>query len=282
MSDSLRVRGNLLIGVLAAVLLMPSTASAWSDKYKPFAFHLGLSGVWIYSSGSGGFGASIEPKLHLYDHIAVSVRFDGIITILVNETVLTPDEPGDIGIKQDVGTLYTALLKGDFYLTTTEVRPFGALGFGYVGGIRMGQYGSVGGIAQSLETYSGLGLVPQLGIQLRDFRLAVSYYAIFGAGAGSVGYSLRADDIHGEFSGGDVEPGSLNYLLFELGYRFGGGKRTPPPEPLDTGPKETTEGGTPDETQSPPGDEAGTEPVEPDDDDDSGPNPTRQKTFFDP
>jgi hypothetical protein len=90
-------------------------------------------------------------------------------------------------------------------------------------------------------------LVPQLGVQFKDFRFAVSYYAIFGAGAGSVGYSMRTDDISGELSAPEVEPGSLNYLLFELGYRFGGGVREPeiPPASATGQPAETTSGEAP-------------------------------------
>jgi hypothetical protein len=106
-------------------------------------------------------------------------------------------------------------------LPLTSFRPF--LGFGAgvfnMGGqnVSAGQGG--GSISQAAGRY--FGVAPQIGIELGRARLALGYNAILGADI----------EVKQQVSAGTAPPPaaevSRNFVHFELGVRFGGGRKPP-------------------------------------------------------
>ncbi len=111
--------------------------------------------------------------------------------------------------------------KGDYYLTTSVVRPFVGLGLGWYkiteGSQSVSTGASSAAIVQSAGAYSGFGVAPQLGINLGGFRLAVTYTKLLGGNRVMVTQAVGAAPVETKLA--------TSFFAFELGGTFSGGRR---------------------------------------------------------
>ena len=66
---------------LVALLICGSAGAAYAqaEHYEPIRVDGGLSGTYTSASGRGGFGAVVEPKFLIHDHVGVGARFEGAV-----------------------------------------------------------------------------------------------------------------------------------------------------------------------------------------------------------
>lgn len=196
--------------------LASGRAEAQSKNYQLFRLDTGVSGTYASSFGRGGFGAVAEPKFLIHDRVAVGARFAG--AVMFGGSI---DTGGD-DVSMDMAAVATALAKGEYYVTLGGVRPVVALGLGVydIGSQSVGAGGGNAQVNQKAGRY--FGVAPQLGLDMGRLRLAMTYNMILGA------------DVEVTQSVGGVEQTasfSQSYFTFELGFRFGGGRK---PMPMGT------------------------------------------------
>jgi len=207
---------RILIGIV--VVGVSSVAHAQAENYNPIRVDSALSGTYVSASGRGGFGAVVEPKFAVHDQVSVGLRLEGAVMF-----------GGNIGsdgsTSMDMGAAASMMAKGEYLFTTTDVRPFVGLGLGMID--IASQSISTTPMNASIDQKAGryFALAPQIGIDLGRLRLAATYNVIMGADI----------EVHQMIGGVDQKASfSQNYLTFELGIRFGGGRITRLP-PVPTG-----------------------------------------------
>jgi hypothetical protein len=160
----------------------------------------------------------------VHDNVAVGARFEG--------QVMFGGKIGNDGdTKVEMGVVAAGLLKGEYLLGRSAVRPFIGFGFGVFDMIS--QSVAAGPSTAAVDQRAGrfFGVAPELGIDLGRLRLAATYNMILGA------------DIEVRQMVGNVEQTasySQNYLSFEMSFRFGGARKRlvapPPPAPATAAP----------------------------------------------
>jgi outer membrane protein X len=199
--------------ILAALALLAATpALATSESYQPirvdvsFNFVYGDADVREY-----GVGGAVEPKYNLTDQLSIGVRLEG--AALIPESVSMDGDSVSMGAR----ALSAYLAKAEYYLTTSDVRPFVGIAAGLydIGGGSQ----SVGsaGIVQQAEAFRGFGFAPQVGVNFGGFRLAGTYHIITGGDRVVVTQAVGAPV---------PERRSMptNYFALELGGTFGGNR----------------------------------------------------------
>ncbi len=195
------------IAAFIAVAALGSTARAESQNYQPVRVDLTL--VVAYG-GSGdisawGGGIAVEPKYNLTDQLSLGLRLEYSGLVSQSYTLAGLD------LSMSARGVLAILAKADYYFTTSSSRPFLGLGAGYYS-IGSSDVGSTG---VSAEAFSGFGVFPQFGVNFGHFRLAVGYHAIFGEAQTVVVAGIAPPTL------------SKNYVAFEIGGTFGGGRTTP-------------------------------------------------------
>ncbi len=194
---------------LLVVCAWTAVARAQAQNYEPIRVDSGLTGTYVGGSGRGGFGAVVEPKFLVHDQIAVGARLEAAVMF-----------GGNIGsdgdTKMDMGAAAAVLAKGEYYFTTSNVRPFVGLCLGMFD--LASQSIAAGPMTASIDQKAGryFGVTPQVGIDLGRLRLAAAYNAILGADI----------EVH-QMVGNTMQTASFsqNYLTFEMSFRFGGQRR---------------------------------------------------------
>jgi hypothetical protein len=210
----------LLVGAAAAVMVGPMLRPALaSENIHLFRCDSGLMVPHGPGLGTWGAGVSLEPKVTLLDPLVVGLRFEG-----------AGHMGGEISgssakISQYASTAVMA--KAEFYpLPLIAVRPFVGFGAGVfnMGGQNVSAGAGGGSISQSAGRY--FGVAPQVGLELGRLRLALGYNAILGADV----------EVRQQVQAGTSPPPptelSRNFVHFELGVRFGGGRKPPRPAPV--------------------------------------------------
>ncbi len=207
-------RHTFILYVFLFSMAVPLLINAQSQNYQPVRFDVGVSYVntdehW----GSWGIGAWIEPKFNLFDQLAVGLRFDGIAIL----GGMISDEPN---ITQKAGAAF--LLKGDYFFSNNTVRPFGALSLGMytLGGQSIQASTSTTNASISQKAGKYIGIAPQIGLDISHFRVSIVYNIILGATL-EVSQTVNT----GGTSIQQSSSISQNYLNFEIGGIFGGGKK---------------------------------------------------------
>ncbi len=158
-----------------AVLAAATPALATSESYQPIrvdvSFNLVYGDADVREYGVGG---AVEPKFNLTDRLAIGVRLEG--AALIPESVSMDGDSVSMGAR----ALSAYLAKAEYYLTTSDVRPFVGIAAGLydIGG--GGQTVGSAGIVQQAEAFRGFGFAPQVGINFGAFRLAGTYNIITG------------------------------------------------------------------------------------------------------
>lgn len=200
---------NLVVALL--VCASAGAAHAQAEHYQPVRVDSGLSGTYTSASGRGGFGAVVEPKFLIHDHVGVGARFEGAVQF--------GGSFGSDEISMSVAALASTLLKGEFYPTLGTARPWVGFGLGMYDIIS--QDVSTGTSMASVDQKAGryFGIAPQLGVDLGRLRLAATYNMILGA------------DIEVRQTVGGAPQStsySQSYFTFEMTFRFGGGRKSRP------------------------------------------------------
>jgi len=198
------------VGALASA----REAHAQAANYNPITVDVGLAYARTPSYGRSGFGAIFEGKLNVTDQIAAGVRFDGIVTFGGRVT----DDSTDVS----VGVAAATLLDGEYFLTTSSVRPFVGFGLGMYALVSQSVSASDANTSVSQSAGRYFGVAPALGIELGRLRLAVTYNLILGADIEvrqNVGMANETETEYGQ-----------SYFTFELAIRFGGGRKRVAPQ----------------------------------------------------
>jgi outer membrane protein X len=195
------------IAAFVVVAAFGSSARAQAQNYQPVRVDLTLV---IAYGGSGdisawGGGLAVEPKYNLTDQLSLGLRLEYSGLVSQSYTLAGLD------LSVSARGVLALLAKADYYLTTSSSRPFVGLGAGYYS-IGSSDVGSTG---LSAEAFSGFGVFPQFGVNFGHFRLAVGYHAIFGEAQTVVVAGIAPPTL------------SKNYVAFEIGGTFGGGRTTP-------------------------------------------------------
>jgi hypothetical protein len=204
---------RLVVAAFAAAASLAGIAPAFAqaEHYDPIRVDSGLTGTYVSSNGRGGFGAMVEPKFLIDDHIAIGARVEAAVMFGGSFS-----NTGDTSI--DMGAVGAVMAKGEYLVGNGGVRPFVGLGIGMFD--IASQSISAGNMMASIDQKAGryFGVAPQVGIDLGRVRLAVTYDAILGADI----------EVH-QTVGGTMQTASYSqsYLGGELSFRFGGARRAP-------------------------------------------------------
>lgn len=182
----------LLFGLLCGLSL---SLFGQSTQYKPFKVDLGLLVAFPLNDdlkiGGGGY---IEPKYNIDDQFAGGLRIESVI---IANNVLA-EINGDM-IDFNVSGITSFLLTGDYYFTTSPIRPFAGLGAGI---FICGEVDYVNDVVSSYLLGTRFGIAPRIGVLAGHFRLGLEYNMIPGL-----------PTVH-----------SRDYLSLKIGFEIGGGK----------------------------------------------------------
>ena len=180
-----------------------------APHYQLFRTDIGFGAANIPSQEAYGGNVSVEPKVNVLDNLAVGGRVD----VMISGGGNIGSESDDVSIKQHVAV--GTLLKTDFFLTRSAVRPW--VGFGIGRFAIVGQGASTGDdveVKQNAGAY--FGVAPQIGLEMGGFRMSATYNHIIGAQV----------EVRQQVGGStDTKKYSQDYVTFELGFRFGGRRR---------------------------------------------------------
>ncbi|MFP2924587.1 hypothetical protein ACLESO_05100 [Pyxidicoccus sp. 3LG] len=182
-------------------------------KQPLVVIHTGLAGLYGPGSRNFGFGAVVEPKWNITDSIAAGLRFDGGIMFgggiesRLDGGTGVPSSSVSFSSSASVATL----LKGEYLLGRSGVRPFLGLGAGMysLAGQSVATSADGAGVNQTAGQF--FGLAPQLGIDFGGARLGLTYNHILG------GDIVVEQNIN---AGIEAERIERNYLQLELTFRI--------------------------------------------------------------
>jgi hypothetical protein len=218
---SLRVAAGAVVAAalfpLSALASEPVEASApdvapLERKQPLIVVHSGVAGLWGHGLQSFGIGAVVEPKWNITDSIAAGFRVDG--GFLFGGRIV-PDGNTSVAMGAAVGTL----LKGEYLLGDSGVRPFLGLGAGMYTLVNQGVAVGDGGAGVSQSAGRFYGVAPQLGLDFGGVRLGLTYNYILG------GDIVIEQDVN---AGLPAQRLPRNYIQLELSFhtlKFGGSER---------------------------------------------------------
>lgn len=165
---------------LSMMLLVAAVSTASAQEYKPFKLGLGLG--YTMPKGGGGILFDIEPAYRVNDQIAVGLRF---------ESAAMAKEVESTEAKLSANTSYT--LNGQYYLGSSNFRPYVGLGFGLF------SLSSVGFDDTTFEvaSESKFGFYPRIGFDVGHFNVNLDYNIIpatkfdIDTGAGIEEYEIK-------------------------------------------------------------------------------------------
>ncbi len=205
---------------LAALLLVAAApaARAQAANYSPIRVDLTFFGAYAPGDATAwGGGVALEPKYNFTDHISAGLRLEGSAFVTQKVSVQSGGGASSASVSQGARAVTAFLLKGDYYLTTSTVRPFVGLGLGLYRVGAGSQSVSGGTVVQTAGAYRGFGFCPQLGVNFGGFRLAAAYHVLTGddmvVATQAVGTTTPVQTKIGK-----------NYFAFEIGGTFGGGR----------------------------------------------------------
>ncbi len=160
--------------VLLLTLLLSTCSFALSSHYHPVRIETGLTFPITFGHPKmKGVGIVLEPKLNIFNRLSLGGR----IEIDIMGGVSGEDTFVSAGVLAFTSTLF----KGEFFFSTSDIRPF--IGFG-AGGYYIG--GFSGGVSIFKTSQKALvrgyyfGIAPQIGINIGSLRGAIGYNMIFG------------------------------------------------------------------------------------------------------
>jgi outer membrane protein W len=211
------------IAALALLAAAPD-ARAQASSYQPIRVDLTVYAAYGSADAAAwGGGVAIEPKYNVTDHLAAGLRLEG--AGFVTQSVKLSSGGTSADVSQSARALTAFLVKADYYLTDSTVRPFLGCGLGLYrigAGSQSVSSGGSGGpvVVQTASSFRGFGFAPQVGLNLGGFRLAATYHVITG------GDMVMATQSVGAAAPTQVKL-SKNFFAFEIGGTIGGNRTAP-------------------------------------------------------
>jgi outer membrane protein X len=166
-----------------------------------FRLDAGLGGAFTFGSlKSYGIAAFTEPKVLIGSNITAGIRLEG--DVLIGGTIADVAEELEIGMS----TRAAILLKGEYYITDSKVRPYVGLGLGQY---TVANTSATGTGAASITAGNHFGFAPEVGIALGNFRISGVYHILTG------------EDLL-TLSTGATEPISMNYFVVQIAFKVFG------------------------------------------------------------
>jgi hypothetical protein len=209
--------------LVLASLALPSSTLAQAASYQPIRFDITFYGGYAPADAAAyGGGLVLEPKYNLLDQLAIGLRLEG--GAFATQTVKTSAAAGQAEVSQSARAITAYLVKADWYLTTSSVRPFVGLGAGLYriasGSQSVSGSGASTAVVQRAESFQGFGVAPQVGVNFGGFRLAATYHMITGDDQVVVTQAIGTTPTETKLS--------KNYFAFEIGGTIGGNRRAGP------------------------------------------------------
>lgn len=177
--------------VLLSTMLL---TKAQSTLYKPFKVDISVGDAIPSGSGSkGGVLFAFEPKYAINDNITLGLRLEGAVTARG-----FVDQYGDM-VQGEAHASASYLITGDYYFTTSYVRPFAGIGVGIYNWA--GATADENGNTVVTAAQTSFGIAPRVGVEIGHFRLGIEYNV-----AGKTGIINN------------------NYLGIKAGFCIGGGR----------------------------------------------------------
>lgn len=187
--------------VLSVLSMMLIASMASAQDYKPFKLGLGL-GFAKPGDGGGGVLFDLEPAYRINDDIAVGLRIESAVMAKIS-----PD-----GSEASASANGSYTMNGQYYLTTSKVRPYVGAGFGIFTLAAV----SAGDTNAEIGGGSEFGFYPRLGIDIGHFNINFDYNII------SSTESVAIDGTSGQTGSGEIKN---SYMGIRIGGYFFGGKR---------------------------------------------------------
>ena len=165
------------IAAALALLAAAPAARAQAPSYQSIRVDLTFYAAYAAADAtSWGGGVAVEPKFNVTDHFSAGLRLEGAGFVTQNVTVSSGGTSASVS--QGARGVGTVLAKADYYLTSSSVRPFLAVGLGFYrigAGSQSLSSGTTGAtVVQTASSFSGFGFAPQVGLNLGGFRLAAT------------------------------------------------------------------------------------------------------------
>jgi outer membrane protein W len=207
--------------VALSLLAAASAARAQAENYQPVRVDTTFFAAYAPAdAASWGIGVAVEPKFNVTDHLSAGLRLEG--SGMLSQNVKTgPAGSSQASVSQGARAVTGIGAKGDWYFTTSSVRPFVGLGFGWYKVGEGSQSVSTGAgaatVVQSAGAYSGLGMAPQIGVNFGGFRLAATYTQLLGGDRVLVTQTVGSPAVETKLA--------TAFWAFEIGGTFGGNRR---------------------------------------------------------
>ena len=182
-------------------------AKAQDAEFKPFKVDLALGYAIPGGTGAkGGVLFALEPKYAVIPNVSVGLRMEG--AVMVRGHVDANGNAEDLSAKAAGSYLVT----GDYYFTSTTVRPFAGLGLGIYSLATASSDNN--GTTSSASAGSKFGEMVRAGVEIAHFRVGLEYNIV-----PKTKYEVVASN------GAKSELSSKNgYIGIKLGFFIGGGR----------------------------------------------------------
>jgi hypothetical protein len=181
--------------LFALLLVIPFTSGA--QIY--FKMDGGLGGALTFGDlKSYGIMAHVEPKVFILPSLSAGLRFEG--DALFGGTVTENAEDLNVGVSSRAAIL----LKGEYYFTDNNTRPF--VGFG-LGRYTIANTSASGTGSASIQAGNHFGVAPELGVTFGNFRLSAMYHILTGSSLVEIG-------------AGEPKEISMSYLVIQIGFKI--------------------------------------------------------------
>lgn len=195
--------------ITLSVLMLATIAIAKAQSpFKPFK--VDVSTGYAIPGGEGAKGGVlfvVEPKYEVIPNLSVGLRWE--IAVMARGTA----DQTSSNAKVDVKAAGSYLLTGDYYFTTTKVRPFAGAGLG----IYSLAAASADNNSASAGASSKFGEMVRVGAELSHFRIGLEYNIV---------PATKLETVNGGGSGTVSTIKTKNsYMGIKLGFVIGGGRK---------------------------------------------------------
>ena len=192
-----------------SILLLASVVIAKAQsEFKPFKVDVSLGYAIPGGTGAkGGVLFVVEPKYAVIPNVSVGLRMEA--AVMARGQVDANGNAADV----DVKAAGSYLLTGDYYFTSTTVRPFA--GAGLVIFSLAAAYANSNGTTASASAGSKFGEMVRAGVEISHFRVGLEYNIVPSTKYEMVNMTTGAKSTYSTKNG---------YLGIKVGFCIGGGK----------------------------------------------------------
>lgn len=196
--------------ITLSILLLASVAIAKAQdaEFKPFKVDVSLGYAIPGGTGAkGGVLFVVEPKYAVIPEVSVGLRIEA--AVMARGQVDANGQAADV----DVKAAGSYLLTGDYYFTSTTVRPFAGAGLGIFS--LAAASSNSNGTTASASAGTKFGEMIRAGVEISHFRVGVEYNIVPATKYEMVNVNTGAKQTYSTKNG---------YIGIKLGFCIGGGK----------------------------------------------------------